>query len=163
VRCCSVLLGLAGVRGSSKMATFTECLAPHPIPAPGLAVPLQSSKHAVPHVPIHLHILQEFMLLGPEGCLPLTVAGGGGSDIVTLSPVLEAGDVLFAAIGLVGMLNAGGAVRACTMSGERLGAEGWGPDGEGSTSLVLHAARLIENCGQQGNARGRRAGFFRRY
>ena len=42
--------------------------------------------------------------------IPISVAGGGGSDLVTLSPVAQAGGILLAPIGLVGMLNSGGAV-----------------------------------------------------
>ena len=47
----------------------------------------------------------------------ISVAGGGGSDVVTLSPVAQAGGIMLAPIGLVGMLNAGGAVLRGVMSG----------------------------------------------
>lgn len=49
--------------------------------------------------------------------MEVAVEGGGGCDVVTLSPVLEAGGVSLAPIGLVDMLNAGGAVLSCTLSG----------------------------------------------
>lgn len=53
---------------------------------------------------------QELRLVGAADCVEVRLAGGGGSDIVTLSPVTEAGGVLFAPMGLTDMLNAGGAV-----------------------------------------------------
>ena len=64
-------------------------------------------------------------MLGPRDGVTLQLAGGGGSDIATLAPIQEsprgsagggsggmgsAGGVRFAPIGLVNMLNAGGAV-----------------------------------------------------
>ena len=65
-------------------------------------------------------------MLGPQDGVTLQLAGGGGSDIATLAPIQEsprgsaggggsggkgsAGGVCFAPIGLVSMLNAGGAV-----------------------------------------------------
>lgn len=55
-------------------------------------------------------LCQDLRLLGAADCLEVRLAGGGGSDVVTLSPVAEAGGVLFAPIGLTNMLNAGGAV-----------------------------------------------------
>lgn len=55
-------------------------------------------------------LLQELRLLTAGEGLPISVAGCGGCDVVTLSPVVEAGGVQFAPIGLVDMLNAGGAV-----------------------------------------------------
>ncbi|KAL4457682.1 hypothetical protein ABPG75_012547 [Micractinium tetrahymenae] len=60
---------------------------------------------------------KELRLLGAADCLEVRLAGGGGSDVVTLSPVTEAGGVLFAPIGLTDMLNAGGAVLSCAVSG----------------------------------------------
>lgn len=53
---------------------------------------------------------QELRLLGAGDGLEVRLPGGGGSDVVTLSPLVEAGGVLFAPIGLTNMLNAGGAV-----------------------------------------------------
>lgn len=53
---------------------------------------------------------QELTLLGPGESLRVGVEGNGGSDVVTFSPVAEAGGVMLAPIGLVGMINAGGAV-----------------------------------------------------
>lgn len=60
---------------------------------------------------------QRLTLLGEGEGLQVAVAGGGGSDVVTLSPVRSAGGVNFAPIGLPGMLNAGGAVLACSLAG----------------------------------------------
>lgn len=60
---------------------------------------------------------QELALLGAHDSLSIAVQGGGGSDVVTMSPVADAGGVLLAPIGLVGMLNAGGAVLSCSLSG----------------------------------------------
>ena len=60
--------------------------------------------------------LQELTLLAPEGTLQLVLAGGG-SDVFVVSPVRAAGDVRLAPVGLTGMLNAGGAVLACELTG----------------------------------------------
>ncbi|KAI3436643.1 hypothetical protein D9Q98_006059 [Chlorella vulgaris] len=60
---------------------------------------------------------QELRLLTAGEGLPISVAGCGGCDVVTLSRVVEAGGVQFAPIGLVDMLNAGGAVLSCSLSG----------------------------------------------
>lgn len=67
---------------------------------------------------------QELALLPLEGSLTVRAEGGGGSDLVTLSPLLAAGGVSVAPIGLVSMLNAGGAVLSCTLSGGLGGAGG---------------------------------------
>jgi len=51
--------------------------------------------------------------------IQVEVAPNGGCDIITLCPVVNAGgdsDVLFAPVGLVNMLNAGGAVMRCDFS-----------------------------------------------
>lgn len=45
------------------------------------------------------------------------MAGGGGCDMVTVSPVLEAGGIQVAPVGLTDMLNAGGAVLSCSLTG----------------------------------------------
>ncbi|PSC71477.1 raffinose synthase [Micractinium conductrix] len=60
---------------------------------------------------------QELSLLAPGEAVEVHVAGGGGSDIVTLCPVARAGDMHFAPIGLPGMLNSGGAVMSCSFEG----------------------------------------------
>ncbi|KAL4442956.1 hypothetical protein ABPG77_008447 [Micractinium sp. CCAP 211/92] len=69
----------------------------------------------------YLDSSKDLRLLGAADCLEVRLAGGGGSDVVTLSPVAEAGGVLFAPIGLTNMLNAGGAVLrsgfGCSISG----------------------------------------------
>lgn len=49
-------------------------------------------------------------MLAADERMPVTVAGSGGSEIITLSPVVQAGGVQLAPIGLTGMLNAGGTV-----------------------------------------------------
>ena len=67
---------------------------PHPLPLPQELHALCSASAAL------------------EVCLP-----GGGSDVVTLAPLTRAGAVLFAPIGLVGMLNPGGAVLSYTVTG----------------------------------------------
>ena len=41
---------------------------------------------------------------------------GGGSAVVTIAPVVQRAGVHFAALGLPGMLNAGGAVTACSLA-----------------------------------------------
>lgn len=56
------------------------------------------------------HLLQELKLVAAGEGISISVAGGGGSDVVTLSPVAQAGGIMLAPVGLVGMLNAGGAV-----------------------------------------------------
>lgn len=66
---------------------------------------------SLPFFPKELEVLQ------PNGNIPVTLAGGGGSDVVTISPVHEAAGVRLAPIGLVGMLNAGGAVLSCSLAG----------------------------------------------
>jgi raffinose synthase len=75
--------------------------------------------------------------------LALRVAGGGGHDVVTISPVQEAAGVLFAPIGLVGMLNAGGAV----LSSAFAPAEGGGGDGDGGNGGVPVAALRVRGAG----------------
>ena len=60
---------------------------------------------------------QRLALLAPGERLELEVAGGGGSDVVCLSPVASAGGVAFAPLGLPAMLNAGGAVLGCALAG----------------------------------------------
>ena len=60
------------------------------------------------------------MLLPAGAVIDVALPGGGGSDVVTLSPVAQAaaaateagggGGVQLAPIGLIGMLNPGGAV-----------------------------------------------------
>ena len=50
----------------------------------------------------------------------LTVRGGGGHDLLTISPVLESADrqVAVAPIGLVTLMNSGGAVLSAELAGE---------------------------------------------
>jgi raffinose synthase len=49
------------------------------------------------------------------GGVEVEVAGGGGCDLITVSPIARAGGVLFAPVGLVDMLNCGGAVLASAL------------------------------------------------
>lgn len=65
----------------------------------------------------YLDSTKELRLVGAADCVEVRLAGGGGSDIVTLSPVTEAGGVLFAPMGLTNMLNSGGALLSCSVSG----------------------------------------------
>lgn len=51
--------------------------------------------------------------MGREEWVSVEVAGGGGCDILAVSPVLEAVGVRVAPIGLPAMLNCGGAVLSC--------------------------------------------------
>ena len=51
--------------------------------------------------------------MGREERLSVSLAGGGGCDVFTISPVLAEGGVAVAPIGLTCLLNAGGAVLAC--------------------------------------------------
>lgn len=77
--------------------------------------------------------LDELRLLAGDQPWELDLPGGGGHDLITLSPLLEAcisvtggsgsgsKRLALAPIGLVNMLNAGGAVLACTLGAERGG------------------------------------------
>lgn len=47
--------------------------------------------------------------------LPVPVAGGE-SRLMTIAPVIQHSGVHFAALGLPGMLNGGGAVTACSLA-----------------------------------------------
>ena len=69
--------------------------------------------------------------------LALRVAGGGGHDVVTVAPVQEAAGVLFAPIGLVDMLNAGGAVLASAFAP----AEGGNNGGDGCAPVAALRVR----------------------
>lgn len=55
---------------------------------------------------------QELLLLGADDTVPIELAGGGGSELLTLARVQAApgGGPRVAPIGLPDMLNAGGAV-----------------------------------------------------
>jgi len=63
--------------------------------------------------------LGEFKIVDGDsnGGLELVVPPNGGCDVVTLSPVSVAGNVLFAPIGLTEFLNAGGAVLESRLKG----------------------------------------------
>lgn len=69
-----------------------------------------------------------------EEQMSIQLEGGGDSDIITVSPVLEHAGVRFAPIGLPHMLNTGGAVVSCK-AGERQG----GPGGPANfTDTLIH-------------------------
>lgn len=55
---------------------------------------------------------------GREGCISLSLAGGGGHDIITVSPVAVIGDLEVSPVGLANMFNAGGAVQSFEMAPE---------------------------------------------
>ena len=61
------------------------------------------------------------MLAEEDDSWQLSVRGGGGHDLLTVSPLLESGacGVAVAPIGLVSMMNAGGAVLSAELEGER--------------------------------------------
>lgn len=65
------------------------------------------------------------------------MAGGGGHDLITLTPVLECNGVAVAAVGLVNMLNAGGAVRGLELQEAQGGWQG-SPRGRAATARRMH-------------------------
>jgi hypothetical protein len=52
-------------------------------------------------------------VVGREECLAGVVEGGGGWDIITISPLQEQAGVRLGPVGLTHMLNCGGAVLSC--------------------------------------------------
>jgi hypothetical protein len=67
----------------------------------------------------HERALQEVKVLGPRESWALQVAGSGGHDIVTITPVARCSEVEVAPVGLINMLNAGGSVREFRLYEER--------------------------------------------
>lgn len=76
-----------------------------------------------PLPPLHL---QELRVLVPTQPWRISARGGGGHDLLTVSPLLEsaASGATVAALGLVNMLNVGGAVLAAELAGKHVRA-GW--------------------------------------
>ncbi len=60
-------------------------------------------------------------MLGAKEGWVIEVAGGGGHDLVTLAPIIQCGEAEAAALGLVNMMNAGGAVREFALQEEGAG------------------------------------------
>ena len=94
-------------------------------------------------LPTHHPTAQELRLLSAVGeSWRLAVRGGGGHDLLTLSPVLQAADstggscVAAAPIGLVNLLNCGGAVLAAELQGEQLRVSRWQAEGAMHTPLT---------------------------
>jgi len=88
------------------------------------------------------HEAQRFAVLGSgdEG-LELALPAASG-ELVTFAPILHAGEVGFAALGLAGMMNSGGAVKSVALAP---GAHG-GVRGAVATVVVRGGGRLLMYC-----------------
>ncbi|KAL4420351.1 hypothetical protein ABPG77_006158 [Micractinium sp. CCAP 211/92] len=122
-----------------------------PTDVPGLVPPAAGSQDepgeaGQPSFAVYVDSRQELLLLGPNDSLPVELAGGGGSELLTLAAVCQAphGGPKVAPIGLTNMLNAGGAVISC----------GWAEAGEGQGHPVFRLStrghgRLLTYCSQR--------------
>lgn len=89
--------------------------------------------------------MQTLTVLSSSATVPLSLPAGG-SDVVTLVPIQETGGVALAPIGLVSMLNPGGAVLSCRLeAGADVAAADQGQEQE-DDSIRCHLT--LRGCGQ---------------
>ncbi|KAL4419946.1 hypothetical protein ABPG75_007044 [Micractinium tetrahymenae] len=156
-RCTGVLAAFNGASWSTPRRGFhfhssaPSAVTAHVSPAdvPGL-VPLASpaddaAAGGQQMFVVYIDSRQELLLLGAADSVPLELAGGGSSEVLTLSAVRESpgGGPRVAPIGLTNMLNAGGAVVSC----------GWAEAAEGGRPAFRLSTRghglLLAYCSQR--------------
>eukprot|EP00887_Chlorella_sp_A99_P001414 scaffold8.g1414.t1 len=106
------------VQGSA-WSVRRRCYHTHDRSPPALAAGVRPAD--VPLLPqarlyaVYSDALGEVRLLRRDDAFSLALAGAGGHDFLTLSPLLERGGCAVAPLGLANMLNAGGAVLAASL------------------------------------------------